>query len=276
MIILKLAFSTNAFRNYSIEQSISIIAKTGYDAIELMCDVPHAFPPISEEQVISIQNSLKKNKIDISNLNGFMMCAIGDFHHPSWIEHVPLRRQKRITHTINCIDLAKKLGVKTVSTEPGGPLESITEKKGFEIFKECLDQVIPIAEKNKIKLLIEPEPNLLIENSTQFLNFISNFNTKYLGLNFDIGHFFCVREEPVTLLKSLKDYISHIHLEDIASNRVHEHLIPGKGAINFQEIFEALNSINYTGFVTVELYPYQKNPEQAAREAMEFLKNMVC
>jgi sugar phosphate isomerase/epimerase len=186
-----------------------------------------------------------------------------------------LRRQKRIDHTINCIDLAKKLGAKTVSTEPGGPLEHITEKKGLEIFKEGLDQVIPIAEKNKIKLLIEPEPNLLIENSNQFLKFISNFDTKYLGLNFDVGHFFCVKENPATILKSLKDYISHIHLEDIASNRIHEHLIPGKGAINFQEIVEALDSINYTGFVTVELYPYQNNPEQAAREAIEFLQNIT-
>lgn len=275
MICLKLAFSTNAFKNYSIEQSISIIAKTGYDAVELMCDVPHVFPPISEDQVISVQNSLKENKIGISNLNGFMMCAIGDFHHPSWIERDPLKRQKRINHTINCIELAKKLGVKTVSTEPGGPLESITEKKGFEIFKEGLDQVIPAAEKNKIKLLIEPEPNLLIENSSQFLKFISNFDTKYLGLNFDVGHFFCVGEDPAILLKSLKDYISHIHLEDIASNRIHEHLIPGKGAINFVEIFDALNLINYKDFVTVELYPYQNNPEQAAREAIEFLKNVI-
>ncbi len=276
MIHLRLAFSTNAFRNYSIEQTISILAKAGYDAIELMCDVPHAFPPLSMKQLRSIQNSLEENKIGISNLNGFMMCAVGDFHHPSWIDPDPLVRKKRITHTINCIELAKKLGAKTVSTEPGGPLDNMTHKTGFEIFKEGLDQVIPAAEKNKIKLLIEPEPNLLIENSNQFLKFISNFNTNYLGLNFDIGHFFCVNEDPAILIKSLKDYISHIHLEDIASNRIHEHLIPGKGAVNFLEVFEALDSINYAGFVTVELYPYQNNPEQAAREAMAFLKNVTC
>ncbi|MBI5146888.1 MAG: sugar phosphate isomerase/epimerase [Thaumarchaeota archaeon] len=273
---MKLAFSTNAFRKYSIEQSIDMIAKAGYDAIELMCDSPHAFPPISTKQLTSIQNSLEKNKIGISNLNGFMMCEIEDFHHPSWIESDPLRRQKRINHTINCIELAKKLGAKTVSTEPGGPLEHMTTEKGLEIFKEGLEQVIPIAEKNQINLLVEPEPNLLIENSEQFLKFISNFNTKYLGLNFDVGHFFCVNEDPAILIKSLKDYISHVHLEDIASNRVHQHLIPGKGAINFVEIFKALDSINYNGFVTVELYPYENDPEQAARSAIEYLRNMIC
>lgn len=273
---MKLAFSTNAFRRYSIEQSIEIIAKTGYDAIELMCDVPHAFPPISTEQLISIQKSLQKNKIGISNLNGFMMCAVGDFHHPSWIEIDPIKRQKRITHTINCIELAKKLGAKTVSTEPGGPILNITLEKGLAIFKEGLTQVIPIAEKNQIKLLIEPEPDLLIENSSQFLNIISNFDTQYLGLNFDVGHFFCVNEDPAILIKSLKDHIFHVHLEDIADNRVHQHLIPGKGAIDFVEIFKALDSIDYDGFVTVELYPYENNPEQAARSAIEYLRKMIC
>lgn len=275
MTLLKLAFSTNAFRNYPIEQCISIIAKTGYDAIELMCDTPHAFPPVSMEKLNSIQKSLEANKVGISNLNGFMMCQIGDFHHPSWIENDPLERQKRIDHTINCIKLAKKLGAKTVSTEPGGPLKNISEQKGLEIFKKGLDEVVPIAEKNGIKLLIEPEPNLLIENSNQFLKFIANFDTKYLGLNFDAGHFFCVGEDPASLLKSLKDYIAHIHLEDIASSRIHEHLIPGRGAINFAEFFDALGSINYNGFVTVELYPYQNDPQQAAKEAIDFLKNVT-
>ena len=273
---MKLAFSTNAFRKYSIEQSIEIIAKAGYSAIELMCDTPHAFPPLSTKQLVSIQNSLFENKIGISNLNGFMMCAVGDFHHPSWIEDDPNRRQQRINHTTNCIELAKRLGAKTVSTEPGGPLVNITAEKGFAIFKEGLNQVIPIAEKNQIKLLVEPEPSLLIENSSQFLKFISNFNTKYLGLNFDVGHFFCVNEDPAILIKSLKDHISHVHLEDIAGNRVHQHLIPGKGVINFVEIFKALDSIGYDGFVTVELYPYENNPEQAARSAIEYLRNMIC
>lgn len=273
---MKLAFSTNAFRKFSVEQSIAIIAKIGYDAVELMCDIPHAFPPISAEQLASIQNSLRKNVIEISNLNSFMMCAIGDFHHPSWIEGDKAKRQQRIDHTINCIELAKDLNAKTVSTEPGGPITNMSAEKGLAVFKEGLNQVIPIAEKNQIKLLVEPEPNLLIENSSQFINLISSFDTKYLGLNFDVGHFFCVNEDPALLIRSLKDHIFHIHLEDISANRIHQHLIPGKGAIDFVNIFKALDSIDYDGFVTVELYPYENNPEQAAKSAIEHLKKIVC
>lgn len=270
---MKIAFSTNAFRQYTLEESILSIASAGYKAVELMCDVPHAFPPVSKKTISLIKDTLRKKKMKISNLNGFMMCAVGDFHHPSWIEKNQNERQKRINHTISCLKLAKELGVKTVSTEPGGPLCEISEKKGLELFKAGIEQVLPLAEKTKVKLLIEPEPGLLLENSTQFLKFISQFDTEYLGLNFDIGHFYCVHEDPTELLLSLKNYISHIHLEDISKTRIHKHLIPGTGSINFQSIFDALDKIDYRGFVTVELYPYQDNPEHAAKKTMEFLKS---
>ncbi len=270
---MKFAFSTNAYRNYSLEESIDSISEAGYSAIEIMCDTPHAYPPISDEKIRSIKKSLKKNNMEISNMNGFMMCAIQDFHHPSWIEEDPSFRQQRINHTINCLELANKLGVKTVSTEPGGPPTNSSNNDQLELFAQGINDVIPIAEKNNVKLLIEPEPELLIENSSEFINFISRFESKYLGLNFDIGHFFCVNEKPAELVKTLSDYISHIHLEDISKDRVHKHLIPGKGVINFHSIFKALEEVDYRGFITVELYPYQNNPQSAAKTALEFLKS---
>jgi len=270
---MKFAFSTNAYRNYSLEESIDSISDAGYSAIEIMCDTPHAYPPISDEKISSIKNSLTKNDIEISNLNGFMMCAIQDFHHPSWIEEDQSFRQQRINHTINCLELAKKLGVKTVSTEPGGPPTNTSKNNQLELFAQGINDVIPIAEKNNVKLLIEPEPELLIEKSSEFVDFISRFESKYLGLNFDIGHFFCVNEEPAELIKTLADYISHIHLEDISKDRVHKHLIPGEGVIDFHSIFKAIEEINYGGYITVELYPYQNNPQGAAKAALEYLKS---
>tara|TARA_B110000438_G_scaffold239123_1_gene237238 strand:- start:17 stop:277 length:261 start_codon:yes stop_codon:yes gene_type:complete len=77
------------------------------------------------------------------------------------------------------------------------------------------------------------------------------------------------------LILDLQDYIKHIHLEDIAHSKKHHHLIPGHGVINFKEIFISLKSINYTGYVTVELYPYQNSPQNAAIESMTYLKSLI-
>ena len=133
-----------------------------------------------------------------------------------------------------------------------------------------------MAEEEDIKVLIEPEPGLLIENSRQFKNFVTKINnSKYIRLNFDIGHFYCVNEDPAKVVYELSDYIEHFHLADIAHTRIHNHLIPGKGSIDFRSVFDAMDDIGYRGFVTVELYPYQDNPIYAANEAYSYLCSIM-
>ena len=275
---MKLAYSTNAFKRYSLNEAIRMIAEIGYEGIELLCDTPHAYPPaFQDKEIDSFKNQIAKFRLDISNLNAFTLYSISDVYHPSWIEDDKASRELRITHTINCIKLAKKIGVKNLSTEPGGPLsESKTNIKYLEnLFMEGLNRVVPIAEQENIIILIEPEPNLLLENSNQFLNFIENLSTDNVRLNFDIGHFYCVGEDPTDLIYKLSEYIEHFHLADIASNRIHNHLIPGEGSINFRSVFKAIEAIGYKGFVTVELYPYQLCPKEAGKKAYEYLYRIL-
>ena len=73
----------------------------------------------------------------------------------------------------------------------------------------------------------------------------------------------------------MADYIEHFHLADIATDRVHNHLIPGKGSIDFRSVFQAINEIGYKGFVTVELYPYQDNPVYAATASLSISKGNI-
>ena len=98
---MKFAFSTNAYRKFTLDESIESIASVGYSGIEIMCDEPHAFPPIDDTRIESIKNKLQKNNLLISNLNGFMMNAIESFHHPSWIEEsIPYRKKELNTQKI--------------------------------------------------------------------------------------------------------------------------------------------------------------------------------
>jgi sugar phosphate isomerase/epimerase len=293
--MINLAFSTNAFKRYSLEDSIREIAKLGYRGVEILCDIPHAYPPdFKEDQIRSLKKTLTCYNTEISNLNAFTLFAIGDTYQPSWIDHS--RREMRIHHTIECIRLAKRIGAKHLSTEPGGPVtmplasqsqsqsppsraSSSQQKQQFqdidhleEMFLDGLTKVAKIAEEEDIKVLIEPEPGLLIENSIQFKKLMTKIiSPQHIRLNFDIGHFYCVNEDPAKVVLDLSDYIEHFHLADIAHTRVHNHLIPGRGSIDFRSVFDAMDDIGYRGFVTVELYPYQDNPIDAAKEAYDYL-----
>ena len=43
--MINLGFSTNAFKRNTLEEAIDAIARAGYSGVELMADIPHAYPP---------------------------------------------------------------------------------------------------------------------------------------------------------------------------------------------------------------------------------------
>ncbi len=271
---MQLAFSTNAYLNSSFPDTARRLAAIGYAGLELMADVPHAWPAyLLPEQKQAIRDAMTAHKLAFSNVNAFMMHAVDDkrqkYWHPSWIEPDPHYRRVRIEHTKRALSLAAELGAPCVTTEPGGPLEGRTWAECLRLFVEELKPVVEHAEKVGVPLLVEPEPDLLIETADQYLEFHRHIQSPFLGLNFDIGHSYCVKDDPADTVRKLAPLIRHVHLEDIAATRVHHHLVPGDGVIDFRGTLAALKEVGYAGWVTIELYTYHENPDAAARTARE-------
>lgn len=274
---MKLAFSSNAYMHFSIERTIAKIADLGYSGIEVLADVPHAWPAgLLEERKQSIRDALAKHKLTIANINAFMMNAVADprqpYWHPGWTDPDPHYRAIRREHTKRALHLAKEIGARNITTEPGGELtDAQTWEDGAKIFYDELMPCVELAEQLDVQLLIEPEPGLLVERFDQYLAFVDRIDSALVGLNFDIGHAYCVSEDPQDWVEKMSGHTKHYHFEDIAATRIHEHLIPGRGAIDFEATLAAIAATGYDGWVTVELYPYIDSPDNAAREAREFL-----
>lgn len=275
---MKLAYSSNAYMRWPIEDAVRRIAALGYDGIELMADVPHAWPATTtDEQIEAIVGAVADSGLTISNINAFMMNALQDFWHPSWIEPDAEFRRLRVRHTIDALTMAQKLGATCITTEPGGPLpEGITREAAMDLFAAGLREALAHAEDQCVRLLVEPEPGLLIENTVQFLELAEMIDSPMFGLNFDIGHFFCVSDPLAESIQRLAGLTKHYHFEDIAATRVHEHLIPGRGAIDFSAVIDAIGGTGYDGWLTVELYPYLDDPDAAGREARDYLLRLMA
>lgn len=267
-----LGYSTNAFKKFSLFEAIERIAGLGFRGIEIMGDRPHLYPPdYTEKETGKLKKRIEENDLKITNINSFTLFAVGDTYLPSWIEPEPARREIRIRHTLDSIRIAAELGCTNISVPPGGPLADMPRSEALSLFHRGLEKVIPLAESLDIKILIEPEPDLLIERTAEFKSFIKDVRTPFLGLNFDIGHFFCVGEDPSAAFEELFEWVGHVHIEDIAPDRVHRHLIAGKGAIRFLDVFNTMKRLGYTNDISLELYPYVDMPEEAGKESMNFL-----
>jgi sugar phosphate isomerase/epimerase len=277
---MHLAFSSNAYQRFSIEETIRRIAGLGYAGLELLADVPHAWPAgLLDERKQAIRECLQQHGLAISNVNGFMMNAVADprqpYWHPSWIEPDPNYRAIRREHTKRALALAAELGAPSIQTEPGGPLpEGQTWKEGARLFYDELMPCVEVAQKEQVYLLIEPEPGLLIETFDQYLDFLGRIDSPWVGLNFDVGHAFCVGDDPQDWIARMAPHTKHYHIEDIAADRSHQHLIPGRGAIDFRTTLRRIAQSGYDGWITVELYPYLDDPDAAGREAKVFLESV--
>ena len=271
-----LGYSTNAFVKFSVLEAVEKIGRLGFRGVEIMCDRPHLYPPdYGEENLTRLKTVIDDQGLKVTNLNSFTLFAVGDTYLPSWIEPQEERREIRIQHTLECLKVADFFGCKNISVPPGGPVGEISRERAMTLFHRGLEMVAPLAQELGIKILVEPEPDLLMENTREFKEFIVDVKSPAIGVNFDIGHFFCAGEDPRVAFEELFEWIGHVHLEDIAPDRVHNHLILGQGAIQFTEIFQTMLRLGYQGDVSLELYPYVDAPEEAGRESLEYLQTLL-
>lgn len=278
---MRLAFSTNAYMRYPFDHAAERIKSFGYEGLELMADVPHAWPAgLLPGTKAALLATMESNGLVFSNVNAFMMNAVNDYRQPYWypsfIEPDDGYRRVRIDHTRRALDLCAELGAPHITTEPGGPLAPGQSRAlAIDLFVEVLKPLVDHAAELGVGFLVEPEPGLLIETTDEYLEIADRIDSPALGLNFDVGHAYCMSESITDQIRKLAPHIRHFHLEDIATTRVHHHLVPGTGAIDFAEVIGAIRDIGYDGWLAVELYPFIDDPDAAARQARDVLLPLI-
>jgi len=273
---MKIGFSSNAYTRKSLTYAIQSISDIGYDGIEIVLDIPHAFLPLSESTFQNVQKCLEKCKIKVTNLNANTVAGwyetktdVEKFEPSLSNENEELRRW-RISYSKKAIDLASKLNASSISITSG--LSNNFQKNTLKNFQNSLKELANYAEKRNIKLAIEYEPGLLIGTADDVFPLTKEFSN--VGLNFDVCHAAVLGEQISVVIEKFGKKIFHTHISD-CKNHKHFHLIPGKGNIDFEAMYSSLLKTGYSGFLTAELYTYSSEPEQAAKETLIRLKSLV-
>jgi fructoselysine 3-epimerase len=278
---MKLAFSTNAFVEFSVVEAVERIAAIGYEGVEILADAPHLYPyAVSDTDLKKLTALLERSDLRVANVNA--NTAMGYYgrtfweplFEPSLANPDQAARKWRIEYTKRCIDLAIVLGSRNISITSGRAVPGSDPDTACRLLRESLEAVLDHAEKAGIRIGIEYEPGLLVERYEELRALLETMPSPCLGANLDFGHSHVLGEDPEAVVAGLSSKIFHVHLEDIHS-RKHYHLIPGLGEIDFRRLFEILERHDYDGFATVELYTYPQDPEDAARKAFHYLQRLT-
>lgn len=263
--------STGLFSEYDLVNLLPIFKRTGFEIIEIGTGTPEWNPSPPSEQYnqqnmqglidrlqtfrlkvhsLALREKLKENGIEVNSLH----TSFGNgFDISSFDENV---RAIGISEIKKNIDLLAFLDGKIAIVHPGGHLfntnDSEERKRRMEKSSLSFSEIVKYAEEKGIKIAVENLlPHLVCGYAQEILNLINRINSNNVGICFDSSHA-NLAEKPAEVLKKFSQKLITLHMSDNLG-RYDDHLLPGKGKINFRELVKILKEISYEGVFMMEV-----------------------
>jgi sugar phosphate isomerase/epimerase len=198
---------------------------------------------------------------------------------------------------------AKNLNVKVVNGFTGSPIWHLLYSfppvsdamiaDGYARFADLWNPIFDVFDTCKVRFALEVHPTEIafdIVTARRALSAVRN--RKAFGFNFDPSHLHWQMVDPVRFLQAFPDRIYHVHMKDAAltldgaSGILSSHLnfgAPGRGwdfrslgrgEIDFEAIVRTLNTIGYTGPLSVEWEDALMDRAYGAAEACEYVHDL--
>ncbi|OGO93253.1 MAG: hypothetical protein A2Y17_02710 [Clostridiales bacterium GWF2_38_85] len=184
---------------------------------------------------------------NIMNSTGLVFSAIcGDFGID--FDNVE-QKEFIITKSKKILDIAKELDCNIVTTHIGHIEDD--ESKRMELLRATASELAVYADSIGSYFAAETGT----EKAPVLKKFLDSLGAKGLRINYDPANLVMVAgDDPVKGVHILKDYIVHTHAKDgiKTGDKTFLEVPLGTGGVDFDEYLKALNTIGYTGYLTIE------------------------
>lgn len=242
---MKLSFSTFGWKAYSWEELCTAARDAGLSGIEIHIEeVPRyssrvgLFEPSAanaiHRELVSQGLSIPCIEIPLS------FCS-------------PAKAEKNCDVVREAITAANNLRVPYVRL--GLPDSPCPAEEQVVSIRAVIEEVLPYAEEKGVVLLVETAG--LYSDTTKLCELLDSFASDNLAALWNVhGTVRGAKETPEQTIKNLGAYVKHVHIRDSAeSDGVVEYRLMGEGSMPFRELMQALYSINYDGFISLEWNP---------------------
>jgi inosose dehydratase len=143
--------------------------------------------------------------------------------------------------------------------------------------------VLERAESFKVGVNLEPH-GPFTNNLELMVGILKEFDSPWLGVNFDTGNTFIAGHDPLTYLKAIRPWLRHVHCKDVpaemaSATRGEETGIAssdvsighGANATNIRACIDYLNETKWDGVFSIETLGTPKN----IRESVTWLRSMI-
>lgn len=174
-------------------------------------------------------------------------------------------RARTLEHWKACIEAVADLGGKILAGPLYAPVGYFTGRRRTpDEWKRAIamfQQLTPLLDKYEVTLAIEP----LNRYETYFLNTAEDaaklcreVGHRRVGILFDTYHANIEEKSLATAIQTSGEHLVHFHSCE------NDRGIPGSGHIDWREVFQALQKINYDGWLTIEGFGFSLGALSAA------------
>lgn len=269
------------------EAYVAWLAENGFEAVDT--------PPLTRE----IARIVEKHGLALGTCDG---------RAPGLLSKDPGRRKAGLNALRKDLSAIARFGGHTYFAllMPDDP--AMPRAQTFEIFQEVYPKVVAHAEREGVRIAIEPWPggapyygNLgcTPESLRRIFAAIPSPN---LGISFDPSHLVRLQIDYLRFLREFGERIYHVHLKDteIIPEKLYEsgilgesyghtyvcgegwwrYAIPGEGEIDWNQVIHRLEDVGYEGVLSVELedHYYWTTPElqqEGLLRAKEYIESIL-
>jgi inosose dehydratase len=163
-------------------------------------------------------------------------------------------------------DLASQLGAKHLVVGGGAKRTTAATQEDYERLAEGLNRVVEIARERGLDAHYHPHLTTMAETPEQIKKVFSLSEIQFCP---DTAHLAAAGGRPEELILNYADRIGYVHLKDFRPDPF-AFLPLGEGELGIETILRALVTINYSGWLLVELDSYD-NPKAGAEKSLRYL-----
>ena len=233
---MKLAFSTRFHKNRSFDDFLKTAEELKYSGIEI-----HDFrdPSFGGRTSPFNPDMASATKRKLINAKKSIVCIDSNCNAAEL-------SQENFEKFSSAVAVASNINVPYVK------LHAEKSDGAYEKTIEFVTKAIEIGEKNNVIVLVETRG--LFADTTKLCDLMNHFASDYIGADWNMYEtFFVGGEDSEKTITNLGAYVKLVHLTD--GQKEGEHSLVGEGTLPIKEMMNALGSINYNGFVTIEWDP---------------------
>ncbi len=269
---MKTGICNEIFASWSIEDTIKYVSSMGYDGIEIApFTLANSVCEISDDERKKIKTLAQKNNLEIIGTHWLLVKPEGlSISSPD-----AQLRKKTSLYFEELVRFTSDIGGKIMvlgSPKQRSIGQGQTGQDVLEYFRQVIKGPLEIARDRNITICLEPlarkETNF-VNTVTEAISIIKEINHPNLKLILDVKAMSDENRPYPDIINEGKDYLAHFHAND------RNLLGPGFGDVDFAPIIDALKSINYRGYISVEVFDFSPGPETIARKSIEYLKKFI-